>query len=231
MNVAAALPRHTHPAAPTRAEASSDGGARSPGPPGPTPPSDGELVRRVWAGEPSAQVVFFDRFAPLSLRVLRRILGGDQEIPDLLQEVFVRVFERIESLREPDKARAFVLSVTVFVARERIRSKQRWSWIRLGRVAEVDPPMARATDGDDEAAEALRVTYRILDRLGEEERTVFVLRFLEGLELTAISEACGLSLATAKRRLHQAGERFRALASREPALASWLTEGGRWTPA
>jgi RNA polymerase sigma-70 factor, ECF subfamily len=226
MNVAAAPPRH-------RLSVCSDVDASDRDPPSaPAPvasPSDGEIVRRVWTREPYAQVEFFDRFAPPSLRVLRRILGQDQEIPDLLQEVFVRVFERIGTLREPEKARAFVLSVTVFIARERIRSKRRWSWIRLGHVADIDPPADRSTAADAESAEALRVTYRILDHLDEEERTVFVLRFFEGLELLAISEACGLSLATAKRRLSRAGERFRLLASREPALADWVTEGGRWT--
>jgi RNA polymerase sigma-70 factor (ECF subfamily) len=86
--------------------------------------------------------------------------------------------------------------------------------------AEIDSP---ATPGaDDVSREALRATYRVLDRLNAEDRMVFALRYIEGLELTQVASACDCSLATVKRRLTRASDRFQALAKREPALAPWI---------
>ena len=75
---------------------------------------------------------------------------------------------------------------------------------------------------DDVAREALRATYRVLDRLTVEERAVFTLRYLDGMELTQVAVACDCSLATVKRRLSRAMARFAALATHEPALGPWL---------
>ena len=70
----------------------------------------------------------------------------------------------------------------------------------------------------------MRPVQVVLDRLPDDDRIAFALRFLEGLELTEVAAACQVSLATIKRRLARAEERFRREAAREPALGRWLEE-------
>ncbi len=55
-----------------------------------------------------------------------------------------------------------------------------------------------------------------------EERVVFSLRFLEGMELQEIALACDTSLSTVKRRLKDAQQHFSARARKHPALLPWL---------
>ena len=86
-----------------------------------------------------------------------------------------------------------------------------------------------ASPGDASGSEALRATYAVLEKLPADERIAFALRFVEGLELTQVAEACAVSLATIKRRLAKAEARFLALAGRQPALEPWLSGGGRWS--
>jgi RNA polymerase sigma-70 factor (ECF subfamily) len=102
-----------------------------------------------------------------------------------------------------------------------LRSRSRRRWLVFVHPASVD--LRRAAVADDPDREALRATYRVLDRLTAEDRTVFALRFLEGLELTQLADACDCSLATVKRRLQRARRRFEAGARREPALVPWLS--------
>jgi RNA polymerase sigma-70 factor (ECF subfamily) len=64
--------------------------------------------------------------------------------------------------------------------------------------------------------------YRVLNALPADERIAFALRMLDGMELSAVATACGVSLSTAKRRLSSAQQRFRELARREPSLSGWL---------
>ena len=58
------------------------------------------------------------------------------------------------------------------------------------------------------------------------ERMVFLLHVLEDKTLREISELCGHSLATAKRRLRRATRRFERLVEREPELAGLLGTDG-----
>jgi RNA polymerase sigma-70 factor (ECF subfamily) len=69
-----------------------------------------------------------------------------------------------------------------------------------------------------------------LDRLGTDDRTVFALRFLEGLELTEVSEALGVSLATTKRRVARSWRRVVAGVRRDEALVEYLDGPGVGDP-
>jgi RNA polymerase sigma-70 factor (ECF subfamily) len=74
---------------------------------------------------------------------------------------------------------------------------------------------------DPAGREAVRRLYAVLDQVGDRARVLFVLRFVEQLELVEMSEALGCSLATVKRRLAKASQRVLVLARREPALAAY----------
>jgi RNA polymerase sigma-70 factor (ECF subfamily) len=61
--------------------------------------------------------------------------------------------------------------------------------------------------------------------MNAEARMAFVLRHVEGLELTEVAAALDVSLATAKRRLQHADKRLRAAAERDPLLANYVHHG------
>jgi RNA polymerase sigma-70 factor (ECF subfamily) len=187
---------------------------------------DTGLVEAVRRGHPAAKAELFDRYVHHVQRVLARILGGDQELADLLHEVFVRALGRIGTLEAPERLKSWLTGVAVLTARECLHRRWRGRWLRF--LAAEDVPEIESSDASEEIREALRVTYAILDRLGTEDRIVFTLRFLEGLEVTDVASACGMSLNTVKRRIARAERRFLLLAERERALEDWLDGGARW---
>jgi len=63
-----------------------------------------------------------------------------------------------------------------------------------------------------------------MSSLPSNERVAFSLRRLDGMELKEVAHACGCSLATIKRRLARAEQRFLARAEKHQALVGWLTE-------
>jgi RNA polymerase sigma-70 factor (ECF subfamily) len=77
------------------------------------------------------------------------------------------------------------------------------------------------------AREGVRRLYRALDRLDAGSRVLFVLRHVEAFELTELARAEGCSLATVKRRLARAEQRFERIASRDPLLRTFLTRESR----
>ncbi len=151
--------------------------------------------------------------------MLYRVLGRTGDVEDLVHDVLIAVLESISSLREDAKFRGWLTQVTVFVARGHIRKRRRKWWL----VFTGDLP-ERTSEWDCEASEALRATYRVLDKLDADERIVFALRKIEGMELAEVALACGVSLATIKRWITKAEARFFELAADENALAEWMPE-------
>jgi RNA polymerase sigma-70 factor (ECF subfamily) len=192
----------------------------------PVPDSDAGLVAALRAGRQSAKAALFDRYGRHVHRVLSRVLGPDPDIPDLLQDVFVSALESIDRLTDPNALRAWLSRIAVFTARGRIRRRVRWRFVRNEPLEELSK--VEAHSASVEVSEALRTSYRVLGQLPPDERIAFALRFIDGMELTEVAEACDVSLATIKRRLVKAQRRFVEIARREPSLQEWLVRGARW---
>lgn len=195
--------------------------------PGRVAPADSELVAQLRAGKRDAAGTLFDRHGEKVERLLFSLLGPEPEAEDLLHEVFLRAIEGIHDLDEPTKLRSWLAGIAIFTAREWIRSRVRRRWLSF--VAEV--PEIATSGPSEEVTEATRCTFEVLRGMSADDRIVFSLRFIEGMEMQEIAVSCDMSLSTAKRRLQDAEKHFLARARRFPALRPWIEEGGRWESA
>lgn len=183
---------------------------------------DAALAEALRARNPTAQTELFDRYGGHIQRVLTNIMGFDAELPDLLQEVFARALNSIATLSDGAKLKAWLSSVAVFTARGCIRSRRRRRWLGLATPERLN--RHTAPNVSEELREAVRATYEVLATMPADERIVFTLRHISGLELTELADTCDVSLATIKRRLVRARARFLALARHRPALRTWLRD-------
>ena len=182
------------------------------------------LAEALKAQRPGAMEAFYDRFAGYVQRILARVVHVEMDLAELMQEVFAEAFSSVRSLRDETRLKAWLTSIAVFTARKHIRRDfKRMTVCRID--SEVEQPVLGT---DHEARQALYLTYRVLDRLPVDERIAFCLRFMEGMELTETAEACGVSLATVKRRLSKAQKRFVSEAEVHPVLKEWIHRGDRW---
>lgn len=187
---------------------------------------DAALVAGMLAGDRAAIAAFYDRHEAHVRRTLLRALGPDRDLDDLHHDVLVRALGSIEELRDPAALRPWLTSIAVFTARTHILRRSRRWWMRLWPGHEL--PEVEAPTASGEVTEALRATYAVLETLPADERLAFALRFIGGMELTEVAEACRCSLATIKRRLSRAQALFQERARAQPALAEWLEGGTRW---
>ena len=183
-------------------------------------PTDAALAGAAMAGEPAAAGIVWERFSPLVRGLIRRSLGPEGDVEDHVQDVFLRFFEQVGELRDPAAVRSFLVGITVRVLRGELRRRRVRRWLRLTDAGEM--PDAPAPPGDDDAREALRRLYRLLDGIEDDARLAFALRFVEGLELTEVAASLGASLATTKRRLAKVSARVLAAAKNDPVLVGYL---------
>jgi RNA polymerase sigma-70 factor (ECF subfamily) len=193
----------------------------------PIPDNDAALVEALRSSRPGASGVLFDRYGAHVRRVLVRVLGADRELPDLVHEVFVQVLESIDRLEDARAFKGWLTSITVFTARAKIRRRSRFRLLRLLTPSELDE--VQAPSATPEMTEAVRCTYKALSTLPADERIAFALRFIDGMELTEVAAASRVSLATVKRRLSRAQQRFVAEARNYPELQPWLEGATRWS--
>ncbi len=176
----------------------------------------------VRARVPQAAARLWDRYSSLVRRILRRMLGPSVDVEDGVQDAFLRLFRDLNSLRDPAALRSFLIGITLHVAKSELRRRRAKRWLLLSDDGVVAEPEAVADAQSLEPRAALVRLYRVLDRVGHARRVVFVLRYVEGLELAELSTVLGCSLATTKRRVADAADRVCLLAAADPLLAPYM---------
>jgi RNA polymerase sigma-70 factor (ECF subfamily) len=185
---------------------------------------DHALVEGLRRGDAAARKELFERFAPHVERVLVRVLGRDPELADALHDTFVQAFASVTSLRDASALKAWLSMVAVYTARGIIRRRKVRRWLRFW--APEDLPETAAPGPSAEDSWAVARVYALLDRLPADHRIAFSLRYVEGMSLQEVAEACACSLATVKRRLSRAQTSFLEASRTDPVLAEWASRAG-----
>jgi RNA polymerase sigma-70 factor (ECF subfamily) len=160
-----------------------------------------EPFARVEAEEPTL-ADWFRRFAPYVARIGYRLLGRDEEVDDLVQDVFMAAHRTLGELSGEGAVRAWLMTVAVRTARKRLRRRALLQFLHLDAVPE--PPVDAAPSAE------LALVQSTLDRLPIAERIAWVLHHVEGETLERVAEVCGCSLATVKRRIRSAATALEA---------------------
>jgi RNA polymerase sigma-70 factor (ECF subfamily) len=162
-----------------------------------------DLLRRVAARDAAAFAALYQRTSAKLYGVVARILTRGDAAADVLQETFVRIWERAGDF-DPVKGSALAWMATI--ARNRALDEVRR--VRPGSLDdqpegfeptadEVDPLAAR------ERSEGLAALIGCLEKLDEEKRAVLMLAYYRGLSREALARRFGRPVATIKTWLHR----------------------------
>jgi RNA polymerase sigma-70 factor (ECF subfamily) len=172
-------------------------------------PPDPLTPRRALAPAPSSErdrardlAELFTRYAPYVARIGFKLLGNDEELDDLVQDVFVEAHRGLAQLRSSDAAKGWLARITVRRAVRRLRRRRLRAFFSLEAMSEHAALIDGAATPEERAHVA--AIYRRLEALPVALRVVWVLRHVEGETLDQIAVSCGCSKATVQRRLRAA---------------------------
>lgn len=189
-----------------------------------------ELVRRAQRGDRVAFTELFRRHRSDVSRLVFRMLGPTADAEDVVQEVFLQVHKSLGEFRGQAKFTTWLHRVTVNVVLM-VRRAARSRPVFAGEpVADHEPD--RGMQPDEDAARYARIAAfrRLLDRLPEKKRTVFILHEIEGKSPAEIAELVDAPVLTVRTRLFYARRELAEMMRDEPALAQLaesLAAGGR----
>jgi len=148
-----------------------------------------------------------------------RLTGNNADAEDLVQDLCVRVYPRLDELERLDNPRAWLIRVLYRLFIDLTRSRQRSPLRPLEAVDGGAPIEAVSSEpGPEQHVEGMLMHAR-LERawrhLDEEQRALLVLQCIDGHSLAEIEKITGIARGTLKSRLHRARVRLGRLLARE----------------
>jgi len=161
---------------------------------------DGDLAKRLQRREPAALGELYDRYGKLAYSLIYRVVRDAGVAEDLVQETFLRVWNRSQGF---DADRGALGPWLLAVARNRAIDYVRSSGGKMARGAlELEyaeqPAVFVNFEADVLSQDRARRVRAALDRLNENQRHVIELAYFEGLSQSEMAERMGQPLGTVK---------------------------------
>ncbi len=170
-------------------------------------PTDAELLRQVATGNEAAFAELYDLYAPSVYNYLLRLVNEPAVAEEILQEVFLAMWQGAHRFREEAKVKTWLL---------RIAHHQAVSWLRRARAAAWTNEELEDHEHDP-IEEHLARSWQIdqvraaLACLTPNHRAVIELTFVQGLSYAEIAEVLNCPIGTVKSRMSYALRRLNDL--------------------
>jgi RNA polymerase sigma-70 factor (ECF subfamily) len=178
-------------------------------------PALGAAARNITAEEFDALVRRHQRRVH---RLLLMLLRDLDEADNLTQECFLRAYQSMGSFRGECSLETWLLRIAANLARDHVRNRRASFWKRLlgisdngdGAWAENVPATGASPEQVLMAREEVRAVWEAANQLSQQQRAVFMLRFVEDMELNEIATVLGLQAGSVKTHLFRALQNVRS---------------------
>jgi RNA polymerase sigma-70 factor (ECF subfamily) len=139
----------------------------------------------------------YGKYAPMVYRRCYSMLKDDAEAQDMVQEVFLRIYERMDSL-DLSQPSSLLWNTATRLCLNRIRDKHRHG-------VDVDSSELLLTiacaDDEQESYEAKNILAKLFSREPESSRTIAMLHYVDGMTLEETAREVNLSVSGVRKRL------------------------------
>ena len=138
------------------------------------------------------------------MRRVAYVITGDIALAqDAVQSAWVKAWGKFRTVRDPNRPRAWLLSIAVNEARQIVRGRRRVA------VREIDPRAAAASSTDPAVGVARLDLVRALARLSPDDRALLALRYVAGVDAVELGALTGRSASGIRARLSRLTARLR----------------------
>jgi len=172
-----------------------------------------ELIERARSGDDGAFNQVVQVYRKRILGTIARLIGRPEDVEDVGQEVFLRLYFSLDQLRTPEVFEPWLYRLTVNAAYDYLRRQKRRKESRMSDLSEQQVMMADAMAGSKQSSETQRrsrVKEQVEDLLGqvsEEDRILLMLKEVEGLSLKELEKIYDANENALKVRLFRARQR------------------------
>ena len=172
-----------------------------------------ELLQQAQRGDASAFNQVVTAYRRRILGTISRLIGRPEDVEDVAQEVFLRLYFSLDQLRTPEVFEPWLYRLTVNASYDYLRKSKRRPESRMSDLSEQQVMMADAAAGSKaqtEESELHRVrdtVQSLLAAVSEEDRILLTLKEVEGLSLKELENIYHVNENSLKVRLFRARQR------------------------
>jgi len=172
-----------------------------------------EVIERARKGDDGAFNQIVVGYRKRILGTISRLIGRPEDVEDVGQEVFIRLYYSLDQLRTPEVFEPWLYRLTVNAAYDYMRRQKRRRESRMSDLSEQQVLMADASAGGRERQEEVRRTgirefvQSLLEGISEEDRALLILKEVEGLSLKEMEQIYKVNENALKVRLFRARQR------------------------
>lgn len=184
-------------------------------------PRDEELVARAKRGDRRAFRLLVERHQHAVARTVTGMLGPTQEVDDVVQEAFIRLYQSLDRFRHDAAIGTYLRRIAINRALDALRRRKRF----LARFVSRDDEAQSIPDASVDAGLRLenkergQVVWQAIGKLSPNHRAVVILRLIEGHSTEETAEILSIAYGTVLSRLSRATKRLREILG--PVLEEW----------
>jgi len=187
----------------------------------PDPRPDDKLIREVLRGKTASFEVLIVRYQPKIFGTVRRYARRDSEVEDIVQEIFVKAFQKLSSFRGDAPFEHWLMRLAVRTCYDFLRQHQRNREYNISDIGDEEsdwleraPSEVRDIDGVNAARQLIEAVMR---QLTPAARMVITLLEIEERPVKEISKLTGWSETLVKVRAFRARAEMKKILARMPA--------------
>ncbi len=172
-----------------------------------------ELIQQAQKGDASAFNQIAGAYRRRIMGTISRLIGRPEDVEDVAQEVFIRLYYSLQQLRTPEVFEPWLYRLTVNAAYDYLRKSRRRLESRMADLSEQQVMMADAVAGtrqqtdEGEKRRVRDVVQGLLASVSEEDRILLTLKEVEGLSLKELEKIYQVNENALKVRLFRARQR------------------------
>src|SRR5215467_11035397 len=172
-----------------------------------------ELIEKARGGDAHAFNQMVLAYRKRILGTISRLIGRPEDVEDVAQEVFVRLYYSLDQLRTAEVFEPWLYRLTVNASYDYLRRIRRRAEARMADLSEQQVMMADSAAGGKKEAEGRQKAQvrELVDALfrhvSEEDRLLLTLKEVEGLSLKELEQVYGVNENALKVRLFRARQR------------------------
>ncbi len=178
--------------------------------------TDAELITAVLKGDPASFEPLIAKYSPRVFATARRYARRDSEVEDIVQEVWIKSFQKLASFRGEAPFEHWLMRLTVRTCYDFLRGHQRNRETSFTELTDpendwLDRFLAAPESASENADGAKQLVQRLLDQLSPPARLVITLLEIEDRSVKEISKLTGWSVPLVKVRAFRARAEMRKL--------------------
>lgn len=167
-----------------------------------------QLIQRAQHGDKAAFGELVLRYQKHIFTIVYGIIGNKEEAEDITQDIFIRAYRSLSSLKEQGAFYQWLLRIATNASINYKKRMNKRTIMPFHVVAELID-LGETPEGYLERKENVKQIVRALSQLSEEHRAVLVLREIQGLSYEEIARIVNRPLGTIKSRLNHARDKLR----------------------